>query len=72
HVVARFSLAAEELVTLEVIGMRGERLVRTAPETLGAGTHERALDVGGLAAGIYTLTARAGDAVRVRRFVITR
>jgi len=72
HVVARFSLAAEELVTFEVIGMRGDRLVRTAPQALGAGTHEHALDVGGLAAGIYTLTARAGDAVRVRRFVITR
>jgi hypothetical protein len=72
ELVARLSLAADELIALEIIDANGVRCRRVAAEPMARGAQERRLDIAGLASGMYLLVARAGDALRRQPFLIVR
>ena len=69
----RVVLGAPAAVTAEVFNALGQRVaVLLHGEDRGAGTHDLALDIDGLAAGAYVVRVRAGAEQATSTFVVAR
>lgn len=66
------TLGAAETVEWAVYDVVGRRVTGGAPLTLGAGTHDVALPLTSLPAGVYVVRVRVADAVRVLRLTVVR
>lgn len=70
--VVRFRLAEAGPVRVAVIDVLGRRTQSVALGVRGIGQHEAALDLGGLAPGLYVVRVEAGAAAGTTRVVLTR
>lgn len=67
-----FSLDQRGPATVEVFDALGRLVARPLDGELGAGAHEAALDVSGLAPGLYVYRLTAGGQVRQRSLTVAR
>lgn len=68
----RFDLPAPATVRLGVFDALGRRVLTLDAAPRAAGRHEVALDVSGLATGLYVVRLATGDAVATRRLSVVR
>ncbi len=71
NVTLRFALPSGGRATLELFGLRGERLATIADGAFAAGEHTRTLDVRGLSPGVYFVRLVSASGVRRSKLVIS-
>lgn len=67
-----YRLAAPGAVRLDVLDVTGRRVATLADGPQAAGAHTVRFDASGLSNGVYLVRLQAGDAVQVRRVLLTR
>ena len=70
--VIEFALPRQMAVTLDVINVLGQRVVRLVDQPLAAGSHRVVFDGGGLASGIYFYRLQTEDQTISRKMVLVK
>ncbi len=68
----RFGLPGEEMVTVEVFNILGQKVATPFRGRLSGGFHTVVFRAGDLTSGVYFCRVRAGDSVQVRRMLLLR